>query len=161
MDADQNHQPEEIPRLLATARDAGADIVVGSRRIEDSEVEGMPFWKSTLSGLVNRAMRLMMGVQVNDMTSGFRIYRARVLRQIRFESVGFAFLPEILVLAAGRHYKIVEEPIRFVFREAGDSKMRISSTGLSYVRLLARLSIAPIFASKRRVRRGISSADKD
>src|SRR5271167_4046382 len=83
MDADQNHQPEEIPRLLAVARERGVDIVVGSRRVNDSEVAGMPHWKSAISGLVNRVMRIMMGVQIKDMTSGFRVYRADALRQIR------------------------------------------------------------------------------
>ena len=138
MDADQNHQPEEIPRLLAVIREREADVVVGSRRVDDSEVEGMPLWKSAISGLVNRLMRIIMGVRVNDMTSGFRVYRAPALRKIRFSNAGFAFLPEILIDAAARRFKIVEEPIRFVFREAGESKMQIAATGLSYIRLFAR-----------------------
>src|SRR5271169_6724740 len=87
MDADLNHQPEEIPRLLAVARDSGVDIVVGSRRVRESEVKGMPLWKSSVSGLVNHVMRIMMGVRVNDLTSGFRVYRAAVLRAIRFDDV--------------------------------------------------------------------------
>lgn len=149
MDADQNHQPEEIPRLLAVAREKEADIVVGSRRVKDSEVQGMPLWKSAISGLVNHVMRIMMGAQIKDMTSGFRVYRADVLRHIRFDNAGFAFLPEILINAAAKRYKIVEEPIRFVFREAGESKMQISATGLSYIRLFVRHSAACIFPARR------------
>ena len=151
MDADQNHQPEEIPRLLGIAREKEVDIVVGSRRVNDSEVEGMPLWKSAISGLVNRVMRVMMGVQIEDMTSGFRIYRADVLREIRFDNVGFAFLPEILINAAAQGYKIVEEPIRFTFREAGQSKMRIAATGLSYIKLFAKHSVASIFSARSHV----------
>jgi dolichol-phosphate mannosyltransferase len=149
MDADQNHQPEEIPRLLDVARDTGADIVVGSRRVDHSEVEGMPHWKSAISGLVNHVMRIMMGVQINDMTSGFRVYRATALREIQYESAGFAFLPEILIIAACRRYKIAEAPIRFVFREAGESKMRIPSTGWSYLSLFVRHFLASIFSAER------------
>jgi dolichol-phosphate mannosyltransferase len=149
MDADQNHQPEEIPRLLAVAREAGVDIVVGSRRVDESEVEGMPLWKSAISQLVNQMMRIMMGVKINDMTSGFRVYRSAVLRQLRFDIGGFAFLPEILIDAAARRCKIVEEPIRFVFRESGESKMRISSTGLSYARLFAKHYVTSFFRTKR------------
>ena len=149
MDADQNHQPEEIPRLLTVARETLADIIVGSRRVDHSEVEGMPRWKSAISGLVNYQMRIMMGVPIHDMTSGFRVYRATALRQIQYDSAGFAFLPEILIIAACRRYKIVEEPIRFVFREAGESKMRIPSTGWSYLKLFASHFLASIFSAER------------
>ncbi len=141
LDADLNHQPEEIPRLLSVARESVADVVVGSRRVKQSKVEGMPFWKNTLSRNVNRIMQLLMRVRVNDMTSGFRVYRAGALREIRFTNVGFAFLPEILIDAASRRFKIVEEPIRFVFREEGESKMAILSTGVSYLRLFATRSL--------------------
>ena len=141
MDADLNHQPEEIERLLTVARKSGADVVVGSRRVHQSTVEGMPPWKTALSRDVNRMMHFLMGTRVNDLTSGFRVYRAGALRQIHFENVGFAFLPEILIDAASKRFKIVEEPIRFVFREAGKSKMQIASTSLSYVRLFATRSV--------------------
>lgn len=137
MDADLNHQPEEIGRLLAVARESGADIVVGSRRAKRSTVEGMPVWKNALSHSVNYTMQVVMGLRVNDLTSGFRVYRSDALRQIRFDNVGFAFLPEMLIDAAAHGYKVVEEPIRFVFREAGESKMRIFATSVSYLRLFA------------------------
>ena len=141
MDADLNHQPEEIPKLLATSERAHADIVVGSRRIQQSTVEGVPLWKSALSQTVNRMMHILMGTRINDLTSGFRVYRASSLRRIEFENVGFAFLPEILIDAASKRMKVVEEPIRFVFREAGESKMHIAATSLSYVRLFATKSV--------------------
>lgn len=141
MDADLNHQPEEIDRLVAVARESEADIVVGSRRVAQSTVVGMPVWKGTLSRAVNSVMQVMMGLRVKDLTSGFRVYRAPALREIRFDNVGFSFLPEILIDAAHRRFKIVEEPIRFVFREDGESKMQIFSTGLSYLRLFATRSL--------------------
>ncbi len=141
MDADLNHQPEEIARLMGVACESGADIVVGSRRVEQSQVEGMPLWKTALSRTVNRTMHFIMGTRINDLTSGFRVYRFRSLCQIHFENVGFAFLPEVLIDAASKRFKIVEEPIRFVFREAGESKMHFVSTSLSYVRLFAKRSL--------------------
>jgi dolichol-phosphate mannosyltransferase len=141
MDADLNHQPEEITKLLAVARELGSDIVVGSRRLAQSKEVGVPFWKDALSRTVNRMMHFLMGVRVNDLTSGFRVYRASALRQIHFENVGFAFLPEILVDAASKRFKIVEEPIRFVFREAGESKMHFAATSVSYLKLFAIRSV--------------------
>ncbi len=135
MDADLNHQPEEIPRLLAHLRENNADIVVGSRRLDESSEHGTPAWKRAISQAGNRCMYLFMGKATLDLTSGFRVYRAEALRQIAFKSPGFAFLPEILILATSRGMKIVEAPICFIFRTNGDSKLRIGQTGISYLRL--------------------------
>ena len=148
MDADLNHQPEEIPALVQALITNHADIVVGSRRMEESSVEGAPFWKRALSRMGNTLMHLYMRVRINDLTSGFRVYRIEALRQIEFENVGFAFLPEILIQAAERRLKIIEEPIQFVFRVSGESKMQIGPTILSYFLLFLR-HLQPRFMRRR------------
>lgn len=135
MDADLNHQPEEIPRLLASLRESNADIVVGSRRLEESSEHGTPAWKRALSRTGNRCIHILLGIRIADLSSGFRIYRAEALRQIDFKSRGFAFLPEILIIAASRGLKIVEAPICFTFRSCGESKLRFGQTGIGYLRL--------------------------
>jgi dolichol-phosphate mannosyltransferase len=140
MDADLNHQPEEIKELISALLDSNADIVIGSRRLDTSTTIGVPAWKNILSRVVNRTMQLLAGVRVRDMTSGFRVYRAELLRRIRYRNDGFAFLPEILMTAALRRAKVLEWPIRFVFREAGQSKMALTATSLSYIKLFARRS---------------------
>ena len=136
LDADLNHQPEEIPRLVEALRRSGADILVGSRFLAASRVEGAPLWKRLLSGAMNRWMRHLFGLRVLDKTSGFRVYRAEVLRAIPFESSSFAFLPEILIRAHAAGFRIAEEPIHFIFRVHGRSKMRLWATSLSYLKLL-------------------------
>jgi dolichol-phosphate mannosyltransferase len=136
MDADLNHQPEEIAHLVATLERTGSDIVVGSRFLAASRVEGTPFWKRFLSGTMNSIMRWLYGLTVLDKTSGFRVYRAAALSQIEFTNPAFAFLPEMLIRAHGAGLKIAEEPIRFVFRTEGKSKLRIVPTAWSYLSLL-------------------------
>lgn len=137
MDADLNHQPEEIPRLLHALEARQADIVIGSRRLDASSDQGTPLWKRGLSQFGNRMMHIFMGLRIKDLTSGYRIYRLSVLRQITFDNMGFAFLPEILIQAGARGFRIVEEPIRFVFRTSGESKMHIAAVSFSYLRLFA------------------------
>lgn len=89
-----------------------------------------------------------MGMPVADMTSGYRVYRYHVLRQISFESAGFAFLPEMLMRAHAAGHLIIEEPIQFIFRVAGESKMRLLPTALSYAKLFgARFSSLPALAA--------------
>lgn len=137
LDADLNHQPEEIPRLLGRLRETGADILVGSRFLEASEVEGSPLWKKALSGSVNLLMRYLYGVSVKDKTSGFRLYRAEALRKLEFRRSGFAFLPELLIRAHNLGLHVIEEPIHFIFRKQGRSKMAFVRTSLSYIALLS------------------------
>lgn len=136
MDADLNHQPEEIPALLAALESSGADIVVGSRFVHGSSVTGIPLWKRALSTSMNAAMRFLWGLKTRDKTSGFRVYRARALRSLAFRNDNFAFLPEMLIDASRRGYSIVEAPIRFTVRVHGVSKMHILTTSRSYLSLL-------------------------
>lgn len=136
LDADLNHQPEEIPRLLEALRREQCDILVGSRFLAASQVDGAPLWKRFLSGAINRLMRHLFGLHVLDKTSGFRVYRAEVLRAVTFENPSFAFLPEILIRAHAAGFRIAEEPIHFIFRVHGRSKMRFWATSLSYLKLL-------------------------
>ncbi len=139
MDADLNHQPEEIPRLVNALLARNADIVVGSRKVTGSTVTGTPLWKKTLSDTFNRSMRALIGMPVADMTSGYRVYRYPVLSRITFDNSGFAFLPEILLCARSAGHVIVEEPIQFIFRVSGSSKMSLLPTMISYTKLLAGL----------------------
>jgi dolichol-phosphate mannosyltransferase len=136
MDADLNHQPEELPRLVSALFLRKADIVVGSRKVSGSVIDGAPFWKTTISNLVNQMMRGVLGMPVADQTSGYRVYRYAAFRKISFGNSGFAFLPEILIRAHAINLKIVEEPIQFIFRTAGESKMKLIPTAKSYLAML-------------------------
>jgi glycosyltransferase involved in cell wall biosynthesis len=138
MDADLNHQPEEMPRLVNALFQRNADIVVGSRKVKGSNTAGSPLWKRLLSDTANRLLKKLSGMPVADMTSGYRVYRYDAFRQILFANTGFAFLPEILIRLHDAGYRIVEEPIQFVFRVAGKSKMQLVPTALSYIKLLSR-----------------------
>jgi dolichol-phosphate mannosyltransferase len=136
MDADLNHQPEEIPALLAAREASGADIVVGSRFVHGSAVTGIPLWKKALSASMNAAMRFLWGLKTRDKTSGFRLYRGEVLRSLSFRNDNFAFVPELLINASRKGFSIIEVPIRFTVRIHGVSKMHILRTSRSYLALL-------------------------
>lgn len=137
MDADLNHQPEEMTRLIGALTDLQADIVVGSRRAAGSVNTGTPFWKLVLSRIVNRVMRWLSSMPVADLTSGYRVYRYEALMALPFHNQGFAFLPEMLIAAHRLGFRIAEAPIAFIFRTAGESKMDLFATARSYVVLLA------------------------
>jgi dolichol-phosphate mannosyltransferase len=138
MDADLNHQPEELKRLLDAFETEKADIVIGSRQVPGAEVRSMAAWRRWASDAVNWLLRRLSRAPVQDLSSGYRLYRASALRQLRFESDGYAFLPEIVLLALAKRMRVIEVPITFTQRKEGQSKLYLVETGVSYLRLFAR-----------------------
>lgn len=146
LDADLNHQPEEIPRMVAKMLTSGADVVIGSRVVPGSRVTGTPAWKRMLSAILNAVMQVWFRGGVRDKTSGFRIYRAEVLRNVRHDQNDFSFLPEIAIRLHKAGYRLIEEPIHFIYRRDGQSKLKLWQTSLSY------LSLMRTWLSRRKVR---------
>jgi dolichol-phosphate mannosyltransferase len=132
MDADLNHQAEDLGRLLDAFETEKADIAIGSRQVPGADIRGMALWS------VNRLLRQFFRLPIRDVSSGYRIYCASALRRIRFESEGYAFLPEIVVLAFKHRMRVTEVPITFTQRRQGQSKLYLVETGRSYLHLFAR-----------------------
>jgi dolichol-phosphate mannosyltransferase len=125
MDADGSHAPEELYRLL-DAVDAGADLSIGSRYIDGGTVRNWPRRRKLLSKTANGYSRVMLGVEVNDITAGYRAYRREVLEKIELTTVdskGYCFQIEMTWRTITAGFKIVEVPITFTERELGVSKM--------------------------------------
>ncbi len=126
IDADLSHDPAMIPALVS-AVEHGADLALGSRYVPGGITENWPRRRRVLSRWANRYSAGMLGLAINDATAGFRAYRSGALVDLMdFESVttdGYGFQVEMthrLVRAGGR---IVEIPITFRDRTAGQSKM--------------------------------------
>jgi dolichol-phosphate mannosyltransferase len=126
MDADLSHDPAALPELAA-AIDAGADMVVGSRYIPGASIEtSWPKHRRALSRWANRYVRLAIGGNTADNTSGFRFYRADLVRRIQLDDSradGYAFQIEAVYRAATVGAIIGEVPIVFTDRAAGRSKL--------------------------------------
>lgn len=139
MDADLNHHPEEIPRLLNLANNA--DIVVGSRSREHGLVNELPFFKRIISGSTNWILRNAFRIQCSDVTSGFRLYSAKTIETIRRKliSKNFEITAELLIRAKKEGYTITEVPITFTRRPRGTSKLSFVKSGLGYGLLFLRL----------------------
>ena len=125
MDADLSHAPEETPKMLAMLR--SFDVVVGSRYTRQGGSD--PAWSAkrrALSASGNFLIRLVTGVDVKDVTSGFKAYRAEALRSLdlsRVRCIGFGFQAEIAHYCQAKGLKVAEHPITFMERTRGDSKM--------------------------------------
>lgn len=125
MDADFSHDPDSLPTLIATVED-GADVAIGSRYVPGGSVPGWPFHRRLLSRWGNRYARAMLGTSIQDMTSGFRAYRSRVLQTLEpstCEASGYGFQVEMASRCHNGGLAVVEVPITFRDRERGESKM--------------------------------------
>lgn len=126
MDADFSHDPGYLPRLVEAIGARDLDLVIGSRYLHGVSVVNWPLRRLILSTFANRYVRAVTGLPARDCTSGYRCWRREALARLplrRFASDGYAFLVEMLYEAMGAGCRIGEEPIIYVERREGQSKM--------------------------------------
>ncbi len=125
MDSDLSHDPAALPSLLAAAAD-GAALALGSRYIPGGSIPDWSWHRRALSRWGNRYAAAVLGIDVNDATSGYRAYRAEALAEIDFHTVqadGYGFQVEMAYRVITSGGRIVEIPISFTDRVRGESKM--------------------------------------
>ncbi|PHP52031.1 polyprenol monophosphomannose synthase [Actinomyces ruminis] len=127
MDADGSHRPEDLALLIQRAEMADApDLVIGSRWVSGGATVDWDAKRVALSRGGNRYINAMLGLGVRDATAGFRVYRASLLRRLNLgevEALGYGFQVNMTKLVADVGGRIVEMPITFHEREAGQSKL--------------------------------------
>ena len=131
MDADLSHDARDLPVLLDAVRD-GADLAIGSRYVEGGMTFGWPRRREALSRAGGWYARHLLHSPVRDITSGFRAYRAELLRAIDLGSVGatgYGFQIEMTHRAEQVGAVVSEVPIVFRERTAGTSKMSPAIVG--------------------------------
>jgi dolichol-phosphate mannosyltransferase len=125
MDCDFSHDPADVPRLIAVV-DGGADLALGSRYVEGGAVRNWGLLRRVVSEGGSFYARVLLGVNVRDLTGGFKCYRRSVLEAIDLDAIhskGYAFQIETTYRALRAGFRVVEVPITFVDREVGGSKM--------------------------------------
>jgi dolichol-phosphate mannosyltransferase len=125
MDCDFSHDPKYLPELLAAAR-GGADLVLGSRWAPGGGTENWGIGRKILSRGGSFYARTILGIDIRDVTGGFKCFRRRVLETLpldRVQTQGYGFQIELTYRAIKAGFKVVEVPIVFVDRRVGQSKM--------------------------------------
>ncbi len=137
LDADFTHTPEAIPRLLAVAD--SADVVVGSRFIEDGGLEGWTFIRKSLTLVGHTLTKHLLGM-AHDATGAFRVYDLTAIPRGLFElaqSRGYSFFFESLYILDRNGMRIAQVPVTLPARTQGHSKMTPLEVGRSVQRLVA------------------------
>ncbi|MGA3363074.1 MAG: polyprenol monophosphomannose synthase [Solirubrobacteraceae bacterium] len=125
MDADFSHDPADLGRLLAAVAD-GADLALGSRYVPGGGVADWGLLRQVVSRAGCAYARGVLGLEVHDLTGGFKCFRREVLDAIELETVrshGYCFQVEMTQRALQRGFAVREVPIVFRERRRGHSKM--------------------------------------
>lgn len=139
MDCDFSHNPDDLLRLYAAARE-GADVVVGSRYCQGVNVINWPMGRLLMSYYASRYVRTVTGMPVRDATAGFVCYSRRVLETIDLDAVrmkGYGFQIEMKYSAWKLGFNIREVSIIFVERVLGTSKMSSGIFGEAFWGVMA------------------------
>ncbi len=152
MDADFSHDPRYLGDLLQAAADA--DLVLGSRYVDGGGVRNWGRTRRIISRGGSLYARLILRVDVRDLTGGFKCIRREVLEAIDLPSVraeGYVFQIEVTYRALMAGFRVKEVPIVFVDRTEGTSKMstRIALEAMWLVPRLRRGVRAAVGAARR------------
>ncbi|MBF0430840.1 MAG: polyprenol monophosphomannose synthase [Fibrobacteria bacterium] len=124
MDADFSHNPKYLHDFLLKIKNT--DLVLGSRYIKGVNVVNWPMSRLLLSYGANIYARIVTGLPVKDSTSGFKCFRVEVLKALDLDAIssdGYCFQIEVTYKLWKKGFSIVEIPIIFVDRVAGQSKI--------------------------------------
>ena len=125
MDCDFSHDPADVPRLIAAVEN-GADLALGSRYVPGGGTENWGLARRFVSAGGSLYARALLGLRIRDLTGGFKCYRRAVLERIDLDAIhskGYAFQIEGTYRTIRAGFDVVEVPITFIDRTAGQSKM--------------------------------------
>ncbi len=117
-DADGQHRIEDIKRVTEPIINQEADLVIGSRFLDDSEKE-VPEYRKVGIKVITKVTNVSIKKQLTDSQSGFRAYSKQVINELSPSELGMGISTEILIKASSKNFKIVEVPIKIIY--SGDT----------------------------------------
>ena len=122
MDGDGQHLPQDIPVLLRAAQETKADLVIGARPFDRAQMPRARYYSNTIG---NRLASALVGREIKDSQSGFRLFRLESLSRIKLRSRRYEFEMEALIKLGRAGCIIAHAPIHMVYNNGqARSKMK-------------------------------------
>jgi dolichol-phosphate mannosyltransferase len=146
LSGDDQHEPVELPRVLAPLAAGEADLVQGSRWLPGGATPGIPAGRRWLTQLYPRLFRLASGYPSTDGTNGFRGFRLAILDdpRIRLDQPWldrYELEPYLLYQTVRCGYRVCEVPVTVRYHDRGTTKMRVLRDGWRMLRPLVLLRL--------------------
>jgi glycosyltransferase involved in cell wall biosynthesis len=124
LDADFQHDPDEIPLLIKPIVEDGYDLVLGSRKLRESKVRvkgKIPFYRPWGQLVLMVCSRILARKRYSDPECGFRALSRNAMEAMKFEKKGFFVESEMIYLAEKNGLRVAEIPITEIYTEDGST----------------------------------------
>lgn len=117
VDADGQHDWNEIPNIIETTKKENAGLTIGSRM---SDFQNMPLLRKAINLITSWIISRLSGQYIPDSQCGFRLIRSNVLGDLNLSTDNFEMESEMIIIAARKGYKVSYVPIKTIYHEGRD-----------------------------------------
>ena len=134
MDADLQHQPEDVPKFFLAQQKSNADIIIGWREKIGTR---MPVHRRLSNTVTSALVGIRTGVKVKDSQCGFRLIRRSVIERVHLEAAGYEAETEFLIKAASRGFTVDFVPVQTIYGPE-KSYMTYWATTVNFIKVIFR-----------------------
>ncbi|MDC0712903.1 glycosyltransferase family 2 protein [Stigmatella sp. ncwal1] len=139
-DADLEYDPRDIPKVIQPILDGEADVVYGSR-FTGTPRRVLYFWHTVMNNLLTTLSNMATGLNLTDMETCYKAFRAEVLKSIRVEEERFGFEPEVTAKISRGHWRVYEVPISYHGRTYEEGKKIGWKDGVRALYVIAKYTV--------------------
>jgi glycosyltransferase involved in cell wall biosynthesis len=139
-DADLEYDPRDIPRVIQPITEGDADVVYGSR-FTGTPRRVLYFWHTVVNNALTTLSNMTSGLNLTDMETCYKAFRAEVLRSITVEEDRFGFEPEVTAKIARGNWRVYEVPISYHGRTYEEGKKIGWKDGVRALYVIAKYAV--------------------